>query len=129
VTEVIQAAVELQSVCQKQNWQFCFIGGLALQRWAEPRQTVDADMTLLTGFGGEERYIQTLLQHFEGRIPGAAEFALDRRVLLLRLRKGVGLDVALGGLPFEALAVQRSRGLIPTSEGALENRCLTANPR
>ena len=108
MTEVIHAAAELQAVCQTQGWEFCFIGGLALQRWAEPRETVDADMTLLTGFGSEERFIQILLQQFEGRIPGAAQFALERRVLLLRSRKGVGLDVALGALPFEALAVQRS---------------------
>jgi hypothetical protein len=108
VNEVIQAASELQAVCQSQGWQFCFIGGLALQRWGEPRETVDADLTLLTGFGGEEPFIQILLQHFEGRIPEAAQFARERRVLLLRSSKGVGLDVALAGLPFEELVVRRS---------------------
>lgn len=108
MNEVIQAAAELQAVCQSQGWQFCFIGGLALQRWGEPRETVDADLTLLTGFGGEEPFIQVLLQHFEGRIPDAAQFARERRVLLLRSHKGVGLDVALAGLPFEELLVQRS---------------------
>ena len=108
MNEVIQAAAELQAVCQAHGWQFCFIGGLALQRWGEPRETVDADLTLLTGFGGEEPFIQILLQHFEGRIPDAAQFARERRVLLLRSRKGVGLDVALAGLPFEELVVQRS---------------------
>jgi hypothetical protein len=108
VTEVIRAAAELQAVCQAEGWQFCFIGGLALQRWGEPRETADADLTLLTGFGGEERFIEILLRHFEGRIPDAARFALERRVLLLRARNGVGLDVALGALPFEELVVQRS---------------------
>ena len=108
MTEVIQAASELQAVCQAQGWKFCFIGGLALQRWGEPRETVDADLTLLTGFGGEEPFIRILLEHFAGRIPNAAQFALDRRVLLLRSRKGVGLDIALGALPFEELAVRRS---------------------
>ncbi len=108
MTEVIQAAAELQAVCQAQGWQFCFIGGLAVQCWGEPRETVDADLTLLTGFGGEERFIRILLEHFAGRIPDAAQFALDRRVLLLRSSKGVGLDVALGALPFEELVVRRS---------------------
>ena len=106
--EVIKAAAELQTVCQSQGWQFCFIGGLALQRWGEPRETVDADLTLLTGFGGEEPFIHILLQHFEGRIPDAAQFARERRVLLLRSSKGVGLDVALAGMPFEELVSQRS---------------------
>jgi hypothetical protein len=60
VNEVIKAAAELQAVCQSQGWHFCFIGGLAVQRWGEPRETVDVDLTLLTGFGGEEPFIQTL---------------------------------------------------------------------
>lgn len=108
MNEVIQAAAELQAVCLARGWQFCFIGGLALQRWGEPRETVDVDLTLLTGFGGEEQFIQILLQHFEGRIPDTAQFARERRVLLLRSAKGVGLDVALAALPFEELLVQRS---------------------
>lgn len=106
--EVIKAAAELQALCQSQGWRFCFIGGIAVLRWGEPRETVDVDLTLLTGFGGEESFIQTLLERFEGRIPDAAGFARERRVLLLRSSKGVGLDVALGGLPFEESVVQRS---------------------
>jgi hypothetical protein len=49
-----------------------------------------------------------LLQHFESRLEGATEFALTNRVLLLRADSGVGLDIALGGLPFEESAVARS---------------------
>ena len=33
---------------------------------------------------------------------------MERRVLLLQSAKGVGIDVALGGLPFEASLVQRA---------------------
>ena len=108
MTEVIRAAGELQALCEAEGWRFCLIGGLALQRWGEPRETVDVDLTLLTGFGGEERFIRRLLQQFEARIPDAAEFALTRRVLLLRSRSGVGLDIALAALPFEESVVARS---------------------
>ena len=38
----------------------------------------------------------------------AAIFARERRILLLRSTKGVGLDVALGALPYEALVIERS---------------------
>lgn len=106
--EVIKAAAELQELCLSNGWQFCFIGGLAVQRWGEPRETVDVDLTLMTGFGGEEPFIETLLQHYDGRVPDAGDFARARRVLLLKSRSGVGLDVALAGLPFEELVVQRS---------------------
>jgi hypothetical protein len=57
MNEVIHAAAELQAVCQSEGWQFCFIGGLALQRWGEPRETKDADLSLFAGFGKEEHFI------------------------------------------------------------------------
>lgn len=120
--EIIRAAAELQAVCEAQGWRFCFIGGLALQRWGEPRETVDVDLTLLTGFGGEERFVEVLLGRFEARIENAAQFALSRRVLLLRAKSGVGLDIALGGLPFEESAVARS-SLFAFPGGALLRTC------
>ena len=63
---------------------------------------------MLTGFGREEAFIDALTGQFEARIPNAKEFALTRRVLLLLTASGVGLDVALGGLPFEESAVMRA---------------------
>jgi len=63
------------------------------------RETVAVDLTLLTGFGKEEQFIQKLLEAFEPRISGAAEFAWERRVLLLNSGNGVGLDITFGGLP------------------------------
>ncbi len=108
MNEVIRAAAELQAVCESQLWRFCLIGGLAVIRWGEPRETVDADLSLFTGFGNEAPFIRTLLERFEARIPDAAAFAERHRVLLLRSSTGVGLDVALAGLPFEELLVRRS---------------------
>ena len=49
---ILSAASELEGFCRAHRWQFCFIGGIAVQRWGEPRFTADADLTLLTGFGG-----------------------------------------------------------------------------
>ena len=108
MNDIIQAAAELQQVCQSEDWQFCFIGGLALQRWSEPRETVDVDLSLFAGFGDEQQFTDILLKHFTARISDAAAFARERRVLLLRSSKGVGLDVALAALPYEALVIERS---------------------
>lgn len=110
MTEVLHSAAELQAFCQARGWRFCFIGGIALLRWGEPRETIDADLTLLTGFGGEEPYIGELLGRFESRVPDGLQFALINRVVLLRSTSGVGLDVALGGLLFEESAVRRATG-------------------
>jgi hypothetical protein len=108
VIEVIRVAAEVQALCDREGWQFCFIGGLALQRWGEPRETVDVDLTLLSAFGHEDPFIEKLLQAFEPRIADAADFARARRVLLIRSKSGVGIDVALGALPFEETAVSRA---------------------
>ena len=56
--------------------------------------TVHADLSLLTGFGGEEAYIDKLLAHFRLRMADAANFAARNRVLLLFATNGVGIDVA-----------------------------------
>lgn len=108
MNEVIRTAAGLQAVCEVEGWRFCFIGGLAVLRWGEPRETVDVDLTLLTGFYGEERFVRALLERYQPRIADAVEFAATRRVLLLQSDSGVGIDVALAGLPFEEKAVERS---------------------
>lgn len=106
--ELFLLAQQIQNLCERYDWKFCFIGGLALQRWGEPRVTKDIDLTVLTGFGDEEPYIERFLQHFEARIPNAYQFALQNRVLLLKSSQNIGIDLALGGLDFEILAIQRS---------------------
>lgn len=87
---------------------------LAVLRWDEPRETVD--VTLLTGFVDEEAYVTALLARFEPRIDDAAAFACVNRVLLLRAVSGVGLDIALGGLPFEDAVVERFHETRPCRE-------------
>jgi hypothetical protein len=84
------------------------IGGVAVQRWGEPRQTRDVDLTLFTGLGGEEQFVDTILAHYAARLPDARQFAIERRVLLVETRIGIPLDISLGGLPYEARVVERS---------------------
>jgi hypothetical protein len=108
VNPIFAAALELQEFCGDRAWRYCFIGAVAVQRWGEPRLTLDADMTLLTGFGREERFVDELLAAFTGRRPDARDFALRYRVLLLAATGGVPLDVSLGAMPFEERAVERS---------------------
>lgn len=108
MSPVIGAAADLQSYCQTQGWQFCFIGGIAVQRWGIPRYTEDADLTLITRLVDDERCCRKLLERFAARRPDAFEFALRSRVLLLRHENGVELDVCLGALEFEVRSVSRA---------------------
>lgn len=105
---IFAAALEVQEFCRARGFRFCFIGGLALQRWGEPRLTQDVDLTVFSGFGREPEYADQFLAAFAPRISDAREFALQYRVLLLLGRDGVPLDVALGAMPFEERAVSRA---------------------
>ena len=108
MNDVFATASEVQSFCELRNWRFCFIGGIAVHRWGEPRVTDDVDLTLLTGFGTEEPFSKELCGHFRGRRPDSIEFALRNRVLLLVGSRGVNIDIALGAIPFEERAIERS---------------------
>ena len=108
MTRLIQVAADLQQFLDMKNWQNCVIGGIAVQRWGEPRLTGDVDLTLLTGFGQEGRYIDALLARYQARVESPREFALANRVVLLKSAAGVGIDIALGGLPFEENAMRRA---------------------
>ena len=70
--------------------------------------TIDADLTLLTGFGSEEAFVDTLLATFPSRREDSREFALRHRVLLVQTSANVPLDIAFGALPFEERSVERA---------------------
>jgi hypothetical protein len=106
--DLLDDARAIQDFCDQFGWRSCLIGGIAVQRWSQARVTRDIDLTLLTGFGGEPLFIESLLAHYSPRYPDAAAFALRSRVLLLNSRGGIGIDISLGALPFEYLVVQRA---------------------
>ena len=108
VEELLLAAVRVESLLLERGWRFCFIGGVAIQRWGNPRFTTDIDLTLLTGFGAEESFVDPLLRELRPRRPDAREFALRHRVLLARTAEGIDVDVALGALPFEERTIARA---------------------
>lgn len=105
----IEAAQEVAHFLAEQRWEFCLIGGLALQQWGEPRTTVDADFTLLVGWGDEALFVDKVLAVFRGRISDAREFALQNRVLLIAATNGVSVDISLGALDFESEMIHRAR--------------------
>lgn len=103
-----EAAAEIETFCRDRRWRSTIIGGLAVQRWGEPRQTRDVDLAILTGFGDETPFVDELLAHFTARRPDAREFALRHRVLLVGAANGTPLDISLAALPFEERLIGRS---------------------
>ncbi|MGH7946910.1 MAG: nucleotidyl transferase AbiEii/AbiGii toxin family protein [Opitutaceae bacterium] len=106
--DLFNAARELQAFCRANAWPFCFIGGLAVWRWGKPRFTQDVDVTLLAGFSGEGKIVDAFLARYQSRVPNGRDLFIEQRVMRLTDATGVPIDVALGGLPFEELAVARA---------------------
>jgi hypothetical protein len=122
MVELLRAAAQLEKALRALKLPFCFIGGIAVQRWAEPRATRDLDISLFCGFGGEEGAIDKLFKVLVPRVPDARRFALVNRVALLRTSKGIEVDVALAGLPFEE-ALQRRASKFSFGQGIRLTTC------
>ncbi|MEX2179709.1 MAG: nucleotidyl transferase AbiEii/AbiGii toxin family protein [Gemmatimonadaceae bacterium] len=105
---LFREAAALQTALDSRKLRFCFIGGIAVQHWGEPRTTRDIDISVFTGFGGEEAVVDALLGAYAGRIADARAFALVHRVLLLATSQGIEVDVALAALPFESEMIDRA---------------------
>jgi hypothetical protein len=76
VVDLIEEAFRLQTFLENHHCAFCFIGGIAVQRWGEPRLTRDIDLSLLTEFGTEAILVDLLLSAYQPRIADARAFAL-----------------------------------------------------
>lgn len=100
--------MQVNDYVRKVGFRYCLIGGIALQRWGQPRTTLDVNVTVMTGFGNEKPAIETLLGWLKPRVPDAAEFAQHSRVLLAVTDDGVGVDVSLGAIPFESRMMDRA---------------------
>ncbi len=122
MNRLFRQAQRLQEFLDSGGWRFCFIGGIALQHWGEPRVTRDLDLSIFTGFGAEALIIDGLLSEYQPRIADAREFARKNRVLLLVTTDGVPIDVALAGLPLESDMIDRA-ALIEFEPGVLLRLC------
>lgn len=108
VPALIAAAVEVQSVLSAGAIRACVIGGLAVQRWGEPRATQDVDFSVLAPPGDEQRPLDLLLGAFTPRRADARAFALANRVVLIQSTNEVAVDIGLAASAFEVEVLDRS---------------------
>jgi len=109
--DLVRAAAQVQKFLDQQRWRYCFIGGIAVQKWGQVRVTQDIDLTIFTGIGDEMPVIDRLLKRFVPRIPDARAFARQNRVVLLKTRSGIALDVSCGAFSFEESVIARARNV------------------
>lgn len=106
--ELFEAAKHVTDFFEKKKWDYAFIGGIAVLRWGDIRTTADVDVAILTRYEDEEHFVSEILKKFIPRISDAHTFALQNRVVLAKAENGIGIDISLGGLPFEEQMVEKS---------------------
>ena len=101
-----EAAWQLHRFLTDRGIPYVIIGGVAVQRWGEPRFTIDVDLAILLPPGSEEPRLREIAAAFPPRLKDAVAFALEHRVMPIDV-PGAGpadLSLALPGLEEEAIA-------------------------
>lgn len=90
---LLAAVAEVAQFLEAQKTPYAVMGGLALQSWNEPRQTRDVDITVLVPPKECSSFIEAMLECFTPRIPNAKTFALQHRMVLVRVGE-VPVDIS-----------------------------------
>lgn len=103
-----ETAWQLHAFLSARGIPYAIIGGLAVQRWGQPRLTRDVDVTVLLPPGREEAALREIVAAFPPRIQEAVAFALEHRVLPVNVPGGSEADISLGLPGYEEQVMARA---------------------
>jgi hypothetical protein len=133
-----EAAWQLHRFLSERNIPYVVIGGIAVQRWGEPRLTIDVDMAILLRAGAEEQRLREIATAFPPRLKDAIAFALEHRILPIDVpgASPVDLSLALPGFEEEAIARAVDYEVGPgrtvrlcTAEDLVVYKCVAGRPQ
>ncbi len=102
------AALTVQRDLHAQEFEFCFIGGLALQRWGEVRHTDDIDLTVKCELGDELKALEKLLKILKPRTDRLEEVARVGLMFVGYSKDGYEVDISLGCIDYERRLMDRA---------------------
>lgn len=91
----LEAAWEVGQFLKAHNLPYALIGGLAVQQWGSARLTVDADFTVTAPLEGSANLVRLITEHFPSRVADPQAMALRTRMILIRAKNGVEVDISL----------------------------------
>ena len=103
-----EAAWQLHRFLTERDIPYVIIGGIAVQRWGEPRLTIDVDLAILLPAGGEEGRLREIAAAFPPRLKDAVAFALEHRVLPIDVPGASPADLSMALPGFEEAAIARA---------------------
>lgn len=108
MTNQEQALVDLAQLLTGQAVGYMVIGGLAAAIWGEPRTTLDVDVTVWVPEGDIAALVERLGERFDLLVSDPRGFIAQTRVLPMRTRAGIRIDLIFGLLSFEEEAIRRA---------------------
>lgn len=104
----LQALAEIRTFLVQHDIRHVVIGGIANAIWGRPRGTLDADLKVLLGDLGIQEFVELLGGVFRFRVTDPLSFVRRTYVAPILASNDVGLDLALGFLPYEIQTVERA---------------------
>ncbi|MGH7495995.1 MAG: hypothetical protein ACREOO_26885 [bacterium] len=88
---------------------YAIIGGVAVQKWGEPRATKDVDLTISIPIEKTEKFIANISRSFKGRASDLHAFARRTRVVPIYASNGCSVDISLALPGYEDAVMQRTQ--------------------
>lgn len=108
MTSIEKALIEIASFCSDRKIPYMVIGGIANIFWGSPRATLDIDVTVMVQDERIDSIVDDASRTFEVLVGNPRDFIKETRVLPLKVKNGIRVDLIFGQLPFEEDAIKRA---------------------
>jgi len=95
VNPQLEAVWELHKFLRAHNLDYAVIGGIAIQKWGEPRFTRDVGISVAASLGDSADLVRLITERFPSRTKDPVGFARTTRMVLIKAGKGVDVDISL----------------------------------
>ncbi len=106
---IYEAAWEMHVFLTRKKIPYALIGGVAVQKWGQPRLTQDVDLTISVPVEKTDGFVDEIEQHFKARVSELREFVRRTRVLPIYASNGRKVDISLALPGYEDLLMQRAQ--------------------
>ncbi len=103
-----QTLIKIANFLSENNIPYMIIGGLANAVWGNPRSTIDIDVTIWIKDEKIEETILLFETEFDSLVDSPQNFVLKTRVLPVKTKDDIKIDIIFGALPFEYDAITRT---------------------
>jgi predicted nucleotidyltransferase len=92
----LDAAWEIGQFLTRHGVSYAIIGGIAVQKWGEPRFTRDLDLSVAYPLAaGSAEFVRLITDQFPSRSADPVAFARTTRMVLITASNGVDVDISL----------------------------------